>query len=39
MKSDANLTVSILPAVEIAGHVGQLGAMLHACVHVGASIG
>jgi ribosomal protein S18 acetylase RimI-like enzyme len=32
-------TVSILSADEVAGQVRELGALLHACVHAGASIG
>jgi ribosomal protein S18 acetylase RimI-like enzyme len=39
MKNKGELTVSILPANEIAGHVGELGALMHACVHAGASVG
>ena len=39
MASDANTTITILPASDIAGNLAQLGALLHACVHDGASIG
>ncbi len=39
MASDANTIISMLPAEGIAGNLGQLGALLHACVHDGASIG
>lgn len=33
------VTISALSAVEAADHVAELGALLHACVHDGASIG
>jgi ribosomal protein S18 acetylase RimI-like enzyme len=39
MTSDANTIISILPAQDIAGNLAQLSALLHACVHDGASIG
>lgn len=39
MSSDANMIISILRAQDIAGNLAQLGALLHACVHDGASIG
>jgi ribosomal protein S18 acetylase RimI-like enzyme len=32
-------TISILSAAEIPGYLPELGALLHACVHAGASIG
>jgi ribosomal protein S18 acetylase RimI-like enzyme len=34
-----NITISPLSAAEAAHHVEELGALLHACVHDGASIG
>lgn len=39
MTSDARTIISILPAADIPGNLAQLGALLHACVHDGASIG
>jgi ribosomal protein S18 acetylase RimI-like enzyme len=39
MKSDADITISTFSAGDIADHAGELGALLHACVHDGASIG
>lgn len=39
MPRDIPTTFSIFSADDIAGHVGELGALLHACVHAGASIG
>jgi hypothetical protein len=32
-------TISTLSADDAARHQGELGALLHACVHAGASIG
>jgi ribosomal protein S18 acetylase RimI-like enzyme len=39
MTSDLEATIAVLSADEIARDVGALGALLHACVHAGASIG
>lgn len=39
MKSEAATAISILSADATAGHAGELGALLHACVHAGASVG
>lgn len=39
MTRDTQTTLSIFSADDIASHVGELGALLHACVHDGASIG
>ena len=39
MMRDTQTSISIFSADDIASHVGQLGALLHACVHDGASIG
>jgi ribosomal protein S18 acetylase RimI-like enzyme len=39
MTRDASTTISLFSAADTAGHVGELGALLHACVHDGASIG
>lgn len=36
---DMSVTISAFPAEEVAGHVRELGELLHACVHAGASIG
>ncbi|WP_269930604.1 GNAT family N-acetyltransferase [Aminobacter sp. HY435] len=33
------IAISIFSADDIASHIGELGALLHACVHDGASIG
>lgn len=33
------MTISTFSADDIASHIGELGALLHACVHDGASIG
>lgn len=38
MPEDADTTISILTADEVAGHVRELAALLHACVHAGASV-
>jgi ribosomal protein S18 acetylase RimI-like enzyme len=35
----AHTTISTFSADDIASHVGELGALLHACVHDGASVG
>ncbi|MDH4988497.1 GNAT family N-acetyltransferase [Aminobacter anthyllidis] len=34
-----SLAVSIFSAADVASHLGELGGLLHACVHDGASIG
>jgi ribosomal protein S18 acetylase RimI-like enzyme len=39
MSTNPQTTISIFSADDIAGHVRELGALLHACVHDGASIG
>jgi len=39
MTKDVQITISPFTADDIAGHVRDLGALLHACVHDGASIG
>ncbi len=39
MTSDTQTTISIFSADDIASHVRELGALLHACVHAEASIG
>lgn len=39
MTRDTQTTISIFSADDIASHVRELGALLHACVHDGASIG
>jgi len=39
MTTDTAITVATFSAVDIAGHLGELGLLLHACVHDGASIG
>lgn len=39
MTGDPPTVISIFSADDIASHVGELGALLHACVHDGASIG
>src|SRR5262245_44850013 len=39
MSADTQTAISIFSAADIASHVGELGALLHACVHDGASIG
>jgi ribosomal protein S18 acetylase RimI-like enzyme len=38
MSQDAKTTLSILSAEDVAVHLGALGALLHACVHAGASV-
>ena len=38
MTSDAQTTISEFSAEDIARHVRELGALLHACVHSGASV-
>jgi ribosomal protein S18 acetylase RimI-like enzyme len=39
MGNDTHHTVAIFSDHDIADHLGELGALLHACVHHGASIG
>lgn len=39
MTSEPRPTISIVSADDIASHVPELGALLHACVHAGASVG
>lgn len=39
MTSGASITIAALAAGDIARHAGELGALLHACVHDGASVG
>lgn len=39
MTRDTETSISIFSADDIASHVSELGALLHACVHDGASIG
>lgn len=39
MTGDTGMIISTLPPQGMAGNLGQLGALLHACVHDGASIG
>lgn len=39
MAGDGETTIAALTADDIAGHVRELGALLHACVHAGASVG
>lgn len=39
MTNDAAAAISMLSADAIAEHAGALGALMHACVHAGASIG
>jgi ribosomal protein S18 acetylase RimI-like enzyme len=39
MTRDRPTTIATLPAEDITSHVRELGALLHACVHDGASIG
>lgn len=36
---DGPVDISIVPAEAIAGHISEFGALIHACVHAGASIG
>lgn len=38
MTGDSRITISIFTADDIASHIRELGALLHACVHDGASI-
>ncbi len=38
MTSDRQTTISLFTADDLAGHIRDLGALLHACVHAGASI-
>ena len=38
MTGDSGTTISVLSADDIARRVGELGALLHACVHAGASV-
>ena len=39
MTAALQTTISILSAAEMPAHLPELGALLHACVHAGASIG
>ena len=39
MSADTQTVISVFSADDIASHVGELGGLLHACVHDGASIG
>jgi ribosomal protein S18 acetylase RimI-like enzyme len=39
MSADTQTAISVFSADDIASHAGELGALLHACVHDGASIG
>ena len=39
MTAAVQTTISILAAAEIPAHLPELGGLLHACVHAGASIG
>jgi ribosomal protein S18 acetylase RimI-like enzyme len=39
MTMDMSVTISTFSAEEVAAHVRDLGELLHACVHAGASIG
>jgi len=39
MASEAPTTISMLSADDVASRVPELGALLHACVHAGASVG
>jgi GNAT superfamily N-acetyltransferase len=39
MTSDVNTSIEALAAEDIAGHAAELGALLYACVHDGASVG
>ncbi|MDB5916398.1 MAG: family N-acetyltransferase [Massilia sp.] len=39
LNTENDLTVSILPASEMDNNVRELGSLLHACVHAGASVG
>jgi ribosomal protein S18 acetylase RimI-like enzyme len=39
VSTDLRITIAPLSAAELADHVPALGALLHACVHAGASIG
>src|SRR5688572_32755281 len=39
MTGDTQTAISVFSAGDIASHVRELGALLHACVHDGASVG
>ncbi len=39
MKDETHTTITLLSAADIAASLGELGVLLHACVHDGASIG
>jgi ribosomal protein S18 acetylase RimI-like enzyme len=39
MSADAEVAISAFSADDIARHLHELGALLHACVHAGASVG
>ena len=39
LQTETTVMVSPLSAVEVGHHLPELGALLHACVHDGASIG
>ncbi len=39
MTRDVQTTISMFTTDDTAGHIRELGALLHACVHAGASIG
>ena len=39
MSGDAEIQLAVLSAEDVAAHLRELGALLHACVHAGASIG
>ena len=39
MTGDPQTIISLVPADDIASHARDLGALLHACVHAGASVG
>ena len=36
--ADTDITITVFAADEVADHLDQLGALLHACVHAGASV-
>jgi hypothetical protein len=38
MRQDIDAVISILAADAVERRIGELGALLHACVHAGASI-
>ena len=39
MTDPDSTVIAAFPDSDIAGHLPELGALLHACVHAGASIG